>query len=151
AATVTVRFLWWWCLATTIPATIPPTTTIASARSQGQSSRSAGGSSGGSAGGGGAGGGPAPGLDGAGGSACTTEEIPRQSRLQPVRPGRPTRTEEGGQEMANELKGKRVAIVATDMVEQVELVKPRKALDEAGARTDLISIEPGEIQGFNHY
>jgi len=53
--------------------------------------------------------------------------------------------------MANELKGKRVAIVATDMVEQVELVKPRKALDEAGARTDLISIEPGEIQGFNHY
>ena len=53
--------------------------------------------------------------------------------------------------MADELKGKRVAIVATDMVEQVELVKPRKALDEAGARTDLISIEPGEIQGFNHY
>ena len=53
--------------------------------------------------------------------------------------------------MANELKGKRVAIVATDMVEQVELVEPRKALDEAGAQTDLISIKPGEIQGFNHY
>ena len=53
--------------------------------------------------------------------------------------------------MANELKGKRVAIVATDMVEQVELTEPRKALDEAGAKTDLISIEPGEIQGFNHY
>ena len=34
--------------------------------------------------------------------------------------------------MANELKGKRVAIVATDMVEQVELLEPRKALDEAG-------------------
>jgi protease I len=53
--------------------------------------------------------------------------------------------------MANELKGKRVAIVATDMVEQVELLEPRKALDEAGAQTDLISIEPGKIQGFNHY
>jgi protease I len=53
--------------------------------------------------------------------------------------------------MANELKGKRVAIVATDMVEQVELLKPRKALDEAGATTEVISIEPGTIQGFNHY
>src|ERR671935_2129392 len=53
--------------------------------------------------------------------------------------------------MANELKGKRVAIVATDMVEQVELLDPRKALDEAGAQTELISIEPGKIQGFNHY
>jgi deglycase len=53
--------------------------------------------------------------------------------------------------MANELKGKRVAIVATDMVEQVELLEPRKALDEAGAQTEVISIEPGKIQGFNHY
>jgi protease I len=53
--------------------------------------------------------------------------------------------------MANELKGKRVAIVAADMVEQVELLEPRKALDEAGAQTEVISIEPGKIQGFNHY
>jgi protease I len=53
--------------------------------------------------------------------------------------------------MANELNGKRVAIVATDMVEQVELLEPRKALDEAGAQTNVISIEPGKIQGFNHY
>ncbi|TML63449.1 MAG: type 1 glutamine amidotransferase [Actinobacteria bacterium] len=53
--------------------------------------------------------------------------------------------------MANELNGKRVAIVATDMVEQVELLGPRRALDEAGAKTELISLEPGEIQGFNHY
>jgi protease I len=53
--------------------------------------------------------------------------------------------------VADELKGKRVAIVATNMVEQVELLEPRKALDEAGAKTDLISIKPGEIQGFNHY
>ncbi|HYZ77721.1 MAG TPA: type 1 glutamine amidotransferase domain-containing protein [Gaiellaceae bacterium] len=53
--------------------------------------------------------------------------------------------------MADELKGKRVAIVATDMVEQVELLEPRKALDEVGAETDLISIKAGEIQGFDHY
>ena len=53
--------------------------------------------------------------------------------------------------MANELNGKRVAIVAADMVEQVELLEPRRALDEAGAKTELISLEPGEIQGFNHY
>jgi deglycase len=49
------------------------------------------------------------------------------------------------------LKGKRVAIIAADMVEQVELVEPRKALDDAGAQTELISIEPGEIRGFNHF
>src|SRR5579862_2310389 len=49
------------------------------------------------------------------------------------------------------LNGKRVAIIATDMVEQVELTEPRKALDEAGATTELLSIKPGKIQGFTHY
>ena len=49
------------------------------------------------------------------------------------------------------LQGKRVAIIAADMVEQVELVEPRKALDEAGAQTDLISLKPGTIQAFNHF
>jgi protease I len=49
------------------------------------------------------------------------------------------------------LKGKKVAIIAADMVEQVELVEPRKALEKAGADTDLISMEPGAIQGFNHF
>ncbi|HZP72955.1 MAG TPA: type 1 glutamine amidotransferase domain-containing protein [Gaiellaceae bacterium] len=52
---------------------------------------------------------------------------------------------------SGKLQGKRVAIIAADMVEQVELVEPRKALDEAGAQTDLISLKPGEIQGFNHF
>ena len=52
--------------------------------------------------------------------------------------------------MADELKGKKVAILATDGVEQVELVEPRKALDEAGARTELVSLHDGRIQGFNH-
>ena len=49
------------------------------------------------------------------------------------------------------LKGKRIAIIAADMVEQVELVKPRQALEAAGAETELISIKPGTIQGFDHF
>src|SRR5215207_4328925 len=48
------------------------------------------------------------------------------------------------------LKGRKVAILATDGVEQVELVEPRKALDAAGAVTHLISLKEGEIQGMNH-
>src|SRR5437868_5879772 len=49
------------------------------------------------------------------------------------------------------LDGKRVAILAADMFEQVELTEPRKALEEAGAETELISIHGGEIQGFDHF
>jgi len=49
------------------------------------------------------------------------------------------------------LKGKRVAIVAADMVERVELIEPRKALQDAGAETELISLKPGEIKTFNHF
>jgi protease I len=48
------------------------------------------------------------------------------------------------------LEGKKIAILATDGVEQVELIEPRKALDEAGAETVLLSLEEGQIQGFNH-
>ena len=50
-----------------------------------------------------------------------------------------------------DLKGKRVAFLATDMVEQVELTGPWKAVEEAGADVDLVSLEDGEIQGFDHY
>ena len=52
--------------------------------------------------------------------------------------------------MANSLKGTKVAILATDGVEQVELTEPRKALDEAGATTHLVSLKAGTIQGMNH-
>ena len=51
----------------------------------------------------------------------------------------------------HDLSGKRVAVVAADMVEQVELTEPWEALEKAGAKPELISIEPGEIQGFNHF
>lgn len=49
------------------------------------------------------------------------------------------------------LRGKTVAIIATDMVERIELVEPRRALEAAGAATELISLEPGEIQAFDHF
>src|SRR3954469_20213525 len=52
--------------------------------------------------------------------------------------------------MAGKLDGKKIAILATDGVEQVELIEPRKALDEAGAHTDLVSLDSGEIQAFDH-
>jgi len=52
--------------------------------------------------------------------------------------------------MDNALKGKKVAILATDGVEEVELTEPRKALDRAGATTHLISPKPGTIQAVNH-
>ncbi|MDQ2767824.1 MAG: type 1 glutamine amidotransferase [Gemmatimonadota bacterium] len=50
----------------------------------------------------------------------------------------------------NALSGKRVAILATDGVEQIELLEPRKALDAAGAITKVVSLESGSIQSFNH-
>src|SRR5947199_1745484 len=53
--------------------------------------------------------------------------------------------------MAEKLQGKKVAILAADMFERVELEEPRKALEEAGATTEVISIHDGEIQGFDHF
>ena len=50
--------------------------------------------------------------------------------------------------MTGKLQGKKVAILATDGFEQVELTGPRKALDEAGATTHVISIHDGEIKGW---
>jgi len=53
--------------------------------------------------------------------------------------------------VADKLQGKRVAFLATDMVEQVELTEPWKAVQDEGATPELVSLEDGEIQGFNHY
>ena len=49
------------------------------------------------------------------------------------------------------LENKKVAFLATDMVEQVELTEPWKAVEEAGGQPELVSLEEGEIQGFDHY
>ena len=52
--------------------------------------------------------------------------------------------------MANRLEGKKVAILAADGVERVELVEPRDAVEREGAATELLSLEAGEIQSVNH-
>jgi protease I len=52
--------------------------------------------------------------------------------------------------MAGKLDGKTIAFLATEGVEQVELTEPWKAVEEAGGRPELISLEAGEVQAFNH-
>jgi protease I len=53
--------------------------------------------------------------------------------------------------VADTLKQKKVAILAADMFERVELEEPRKALEDEGAAVEIVSIHDGEIQGFDHF
>jgi protease I len=53
--------------------------------------------------------------------------------------------------MSNQLNGKRIAILATDGVEQVEMTEPRKALEAAGAKTELVSPAKGQLQAWKHF
>lgn len=52
--------------------------------------------------------------------------------------------------MAGKLDGKKVAILVADGFEQVEMTKPREALEEAGAETKIVSLKSGQIQGMRH-
>jgi protease I len=52
--------------------------------------------------------------------------------------------------MTTTITGKKVAFLATDGVEQVELDRPWEAVVEAGGTPELVSLRPGEIQGFDH-
>ena len=52
--------------------------------------------------------------------------------------------------MGEKLSGKKVAFVATDGVEQIELTEPWKAVESEGGQPELLSIEEGQIQGFEH-
>jgi protease I len=52
--------------------------------------------------------------------------------------------------MSDELKGKRIAFLAAEGVEQVELTEPWKAVENAGGKPELISVEDGQVQAFNH-
>ncbi len=53
--------------------------------------------------------------------------------------------------VANELQGKKIAfLVAMEGTEQVELTEPWKAVTDAGAEAELVSLDSGEIQAFNH-
>jgi len=51
--------------------------------------------------------------------------------------------------VAGELNGRRVAILAADGVELVEVTRPREAVEKAGAQVDLVSLSTGEIQSMN--
>lgn len=52
--------------------------------------------------------------------------------------------------MSNELQGKKIAILAADGVEKVELEQPRAALRDAGAQVEVLSLKDGEIEARNH-
>lgn len=52
--------------------------------------------------------------------------------------------------MEKVLKGKKVAILVADGFEQIELSEPKKALEDAGATTEIVSPAEGEVQGWNH-
>ena len=52
--------------------------------------------------------------------------------------------------MSNELQGQKIAIIAADGVEQVELERPWQALEEAGAEPELVSLEAGSITAYQH-
>ena len=52
--------------------------------------------------------------------------------------------------MADELQGKKIAFLATEGVEQVELTEPWKAVEQAGGKPELLSLAAGEVQAFNH-
>ncbi|BBX67607.1 type 1 glutamine amidotransferase domain-containing protein [Mycolicibacterium psychrotolerans] len=52
--------------------------------------------------------------------------------------------------MPNQLQGRRIAFLAADGVEKVELEQPRAAVTDAGGRVELLSLKPGEIDARNH-
>lgn len=52
--------------------------------------------------------------------------------------------------MAGELTGRRVAILVTDGFEQIEMTEPRRVLEEAGAKVEIVSPKHDRVRGFNH-
>lgn len=53
-------------------------------------------------------------------------------------------------DFTDKVTGKKVAILVADHFEQVEMTEPRKALDQAGVATFIVSPAQGEVQGVNH-
>jgi protease I len=53
--------------------------------------------------------------------------------------------------MADELKGKKVAFLFTEGAEQVEVTEPLEAVKKAGAETEIVSLEKGEVEMWNHF
>jgi deglycase len=57
----------------------------------------------------------------------------------------------GGTVDKNTLAGKKVAILVADGFEQIEMTEPRRALEDAGARTSIVSPAQGQVQGWKHF
>ena len=53
--------------------------------------------------------------------------------------------------MSQELKNQKIAILVADGFEQVELTKPKQAFEEAGATTEIVSLNSDRVQGWNHF
>jgi protease I len=79
----------------------------------------------------------------------------RADRNRPEAGSLPTATDEPHAKeappMANELQNHRVAVLATDGFEQVELTRPVQALKDAGAQVHVVAPKDGQIQGWNHH
>jgi protease I len=58
--------------------------------------------------------------------------------------------EKGKEKTMTKLQNKKIAFLATDGFEQIELTRPWKDIKDAGAEVELVSLEEGKIQGFNH-
>ncbi|HUE77781.1 MAG TPA: DJ-1/PfpI family protein, partial [Longimicrobiales bacterium] len=52
--------------------------------------------------------------------------------------------------MLDRIEGKRIAFLATDGVEQIELTRPWKAVQDAGGTPELVSLDSGTIRGYDH-
>jgi protease I len=65
-------------------------------------------------------------------------------------PHRSFRDKKRSKSMNQQLNGKKVAILVADGFEQVEMTEPKQALDQAGARTQIISPAQGKVKGWNH-
>jgi protease I len=72
-----------------------------------------------------------------------TEEQKQQKQKQPEQ-----QQQQEKQQAQQTLKGKKVAILVTDGFEQVELTEPRKALDQAGAQTSIVSPKTDKVRGW---
>ena len=53
--------------------------------------------------------------------------------------------------MASELDGKKIAFLFTEGAEEVEVTEPLEAVKNAGADVDIVSLDKGEVEMWNHF
>jgi protease I len=84
--------------------------------------------------------------------AAFNDQFSSDSKIQCLIPlnAYPTLLQGEDETMANTLQGKRIAILVDNGFEQAELLEPRKALDDAGANTEVVSPQKSKVKGWNH-